>query len=606
MKMAQSVEEYIINGELKGGDFESYWGELKRFGSRIKALEFRHVSGSYAKQWTTKILRQHIDHIERLTFANGWSKLIENGTFSQPLEVTHLIFRRENRADCGFFPKCRNLQKLEIRKTHNIWYEDFQQIIYDNPTLQSLKLYEFLNRIRKVRTGSITIGIDEIIMLIADHLNQLKELAIVDTTLDKSWHISAASDEIYKILNSFQHLESLAVIVYPRMIELLQRLGVECKQMKHLELHQKFYGFEIALLQVMPSFTQIESLHLAMTSYDKNMIGSAVEHLTNLRHLFLCIDAYDHRFTDLLSLFCKCQSLEKITHSYRYYQTFRKPATFVSIQFFEKFLEMVTNTRKPDARIDVMDGGQIIGSLTVNGLVWRNKLMHWIDCGENSSSSNVNLLNLANQSMNSWVEPEQNLLDAIFDYLDVFSLCSMAETNTHSYQLVKDYIARHSQQRKTFNITDEFDSMDYDNRIKHFMLLHPDKFAQCVTDLQIGCYAASTSTAIANMIQNYKFLNKLTISGEHFEIFFNYPLPTVRHIIFDTPYFMGYKHLNATVKWMPKAEIIEFKKTSLFNDFNPDEGHRPIKPMSSKLKTFIFVDRGETQRKNLSKFFKNN
>lgn len=608
--MAQTAESqdkrnYIINDESRGGDFEFYAERLNHFGSRIKAVEFRHVSGLYARHWTSKILQKHIDHIEKLTFSDCWSKLMENGMFSQPLKVTHLIFRRDYRADCYILPKCNNLQKLELRNTHSIWYEDLQQIIRDNPALQSLVLYEFLNgtpRIMKEYSGSTFIGIYEIMMMIANNLKQLKELAIVDTTIDESQNI-LAPNAIYKIVKSFQHLESLAITIHPSIIGLLLQLGMECMELKHLELHQKYHGFEIALRQVLPSFKQLERLHLSINSYDENAIGCAVEHLLNLRHLFLSIDADTHHFIDFLSLFCKCQSLETITHSYRHYQTFRKPATFISVQFFEQFIEMIAITGKSNARIEVMDGGKIIGFLTINELVWRNKRMHWNGCNENTSLSNIHLLDLANQPMKSGVVTQRNLLDEIFDYLDVYSLSAMAETDTRSNKLVKDYITKHSQQCRTFEITDEFVSMDYDDRKKHYMLLHPDEFAQCVTDLQIGCYALNTSNDIAKMIQNYKFLNKLMILGEYYETFYNYPLLNVRHLIFDTSHFMEFKHLKAILKWMPKVEIIEFKKAGIFNDFDYDKGHRPI-PKNAKLKKFIFMDRGETQRINLIEIFK--
>lgn len=114
--------------------------------------------------------------------------------------------------------------------------------------------------------------------------------------------------------------------------------------------------------------------------------------------------------------------------------------------------------------------------------------MVWNGCDKNET--NINLLDLANQpgksdeERKSSEQPKQdavqriNLLDRIFDYLDVGSLCSFAETSAHSKQLVESHIKTHAEQNGTFTITVEFKSFENAGDLHHM-------FAPYVTDLKI-------------------------------------------------------------------------------------------------------------------------
>lgn len=279
---------------------------------------------------------------------------MQDGIFSSPLEITHLVLRWCNWTI--FLWKCQNLKKFELRNSERIYTCSLERIIRDNSMLQSLSVYNVLKAVLH----------REIIMYIAEHLKHIKELAIVDNILLNYGPISE-SNEIDGIVNSFRHLESLAITFGfdSCMIELLQRLGKVSGRIKHLELHQKcikYTGYEpMALVQVIPSFKQIHSLHLSMTSPDANIIGSAIKHLSNLRHLYLCISTNNENFSI-------CSSLVKITID-------SKAVSFhqFGLQYFlQKYIETGTITGKSNVQIDMKDCGQLIGKYAENGLIWRN------------------------------------------------------------------------------------------------------------------------------------------------------------------------------------------------------------------------------------------
>lgn len=107
--------------------------------------------------------------------------------------------------------------------------------------------------------------------------------------------------------------------------------------------------------------------------------------------------------------------------------------SFSSTQFFDEFIKTITIAKKPNARLEVEYRGKIIGILCKDGIVWQNKWMHWPGCC-NGNSSYVRLLNLAKKKHPLEINGQQhteevendfdqlNLLDSIFDYLDVIGL----------------------------------------------------------------------------------------------------------------------------------------------------------------------------------------
>lgn len=192
-------------------------------------------------------------------------------------------------------------------------------------------------------------------------------------------------------------------------------------------------------------------------------------HLLNFCHL--SIETNDQiSCSILLPLFIKYPSFEKITIIYNDYSCVY-PDIIISPQFFDEFIETIIMAGKPNARIDIEMDGRIIGSVTTNGIIWCNKLMYWNGCNENSS--NIHLLHLADhpekfngsQMAEGAKEDavELNLLDRIFDYLDIESLRLFADSSKQSRQLVKSYVKKHLERHDWFTATDEFYPAQYDD-----------------------------------------------------------------------------------------------------------------------------------------------
>lgn len=454
--------------------------------------------------------------------------------------------------------------------------------------MESLLLYDVQDFYANINELTVT--------FIAKHLNHIKELALV-----ARWpKLSNYYRTIDQIINSFRHLESLALSVEYGMDELLQHIGTYCGRIKHLEL-QHICRFDEMMVAIR-SFERIESLYLWPEGFDDANLMQLIQHLPNLRHLYLCIQTTqitqkDLIYSNILPVLREFPSIERITIVLEG-QPYKNPTFFINARLFNKFIETTTSAGNPNVQIEIVENGKIIGSITGNGIVWRDKLMHWMDCNKNHSPTNVQLLDLAKQPSKESDGANKNCLDRIFDYLDVYSLCSIGETDKRSKQLVESYIQKHSQQHRAFTITDEFVSDDD----FHFKNIHFqwNIFARYVTNLQV--YPIYTMYHIVKLMHGYKLLDKVTIHNDYPINRWDFTLQQVRHFIFDTPNFIDYSKLYDLFQRMPNVEIIELKRATLFSDF---KSYHCNHPNCKKLKKFIFNYRSATQVKNLEEIFEN-
>lgn len=491
---------FVVNGERMGGDPDIYAKQLNRSGSSIQAIQINHAEDINGTDWASKLLQSHINHIKKLTFNNCIIK--SKNIFSQRLDITHLAYRN----DFSFgvprvffwcreqivFPECHQLQKLEVHETYEQKFSasSLYRIIRNNPTLQSLLLYNFSSR---------GMSLWEILTLIADNLKQIAELALI---MDSDWKWERGPHTIDQIFKSFEHLESLTLSVGHDSIEHLKHVGMVCKRIKHLGLlvHGEFADLGSEFDVVVRSFHQIESFHCYQNYFhDIEVIFLSLEKLSKLRHLSIELTHCQYRrIPNVLPLLRKCPALEKVTIIFKY-NFDGYPETFVSVQFFEEFIETINITGKPNARIEVKERDRIIGIVTANGIAWRNKLMYWTECDKNDT--NINLLDLANHPIDSKktkrATDQTNLLDRICEYLDLSSLTSLAKTGDRSLGLVESYIKEHSNRFGMFIITDEFRSMNSG----HFWIgLDELKYTNYIADLKIYALHNGSKRHICNDI----------------------------------------------------------------------------------------------------------
>lgn len=158
---------FVIKGEFKGGDPELYSALFNHFGWNITAVKVNTNEYIEKNCWITNMLQPHMHHIKKITFENCELNL-NDICFSH---VTHWVIRKVQLVQCEELV-LRNLVKLEISGPFpSISYDVLKETLRNNPTLQSIKLND-LDEIENVCCK-------ELIILIADHLNEIKELALL-------------------------------------------------------------------------------------------------------------------------------------------------------------------------------------------------------------------------------------------------------------------------------------------------------------------------------------------------------------------------------------------------------------------------------------------
>lgn len=568
-KTAFQNRYFVIDGEHSDPEF--YSARLNRFGECVKAIAVKNTKDIDKNHWVAKILQEHINRIEKLTFQACTFK--SKDFLSQPMEnITHLILRndslysRSNQLKIDL-PECSKLKKLEV-VDECFTYDSLEQTIRQNPTLQRLVW------IRHEGYGNnITLTGGEL------HWNITEEI-LTPLIIDK-------------IVESFKQSESWAMCLNNKTnvskIELLRRLGTECTRIKRLDLS---CGNKLnnEMVEAVRLFQQIETLYLKQDSHEG--IDALVEHLPNLRHLLIRFTGDYLFFSHILSPFRKCPSLEKITNVIESFNHYFSPhKSIIDVRFLKEFNETITPD-KPNARFEVKEGGRLIGSVTRNGFIWRDKLLHWPGCDSNYSSSNVHLLALAKHPEKSNADAG-SLLERIFNCLDASSLSLFAETGTQSKQLVGSYIQKRLQRKGTFYINDEFRSFEYSN-FKTFFDILQNPFTQYVTDLKLHIIHNQSIIDFQGMMDT-KFLNKW---------------PKIRHIVFDT-HCENDSDFYDIFEHCPDIETIEFKGDDQFEYFKSMVENEHLSDGESfslkfrSLKKVIFNHRGKTDLKHLKEIFQN-
>lgn len=162
---------------------------------------------------------------------------------------------------------------------------------------------------------------------------------------------------IHMIDNSLKHLESLTLDISNGYLMLINRLSLVCKNLEQLKLTGRDEDYSAEMVQAIGQFHRVENLELST-------------------------------YVNSIEL-DKCPSLEKITFVFRYNEEL---TYFVNMMTF--FHEFGKSMQHANGKIEFKREQQIIGFLTKQEFIWRNKLMHWIGYEPSWNSTNLNLLDL--------------------------------------------------------------------------------------------------------------------------------------------------------------------------------------------------------------------
>lgn len=378
--------------------------------------------------------------------------------------------RKKIKIDEAMDVKPRALIKLDFDEQY-FSINSFERILRNNQSLKSLLINNFQPNDMKYW---------DCLALVARHLNELKEFALMisyDEWMEDP--IDPEPTEINQISNFFEHLKSLELSIEWSMIPQFQMIDMANNKIEHLGLHvfqndcDYFESFGNILDHVEPLLKQVQNFHrLSFRMHRTSDVACAA----------------------VLKLLQKFASLETITLIFEKYDDVCMEK-LINIQFFDDFIKTITDAEK-NAEIIVKCRDRNIGVLCKSGIQWQNKWLYWPGCKDNSSKVHSLDLAVPKLKLNDQQHGEEaannagkrNLLDSIFDYLDVHSLYSFSETNEQNKQLVKGYVKKHSENQGMFTATDEFfayDPLDGEVRIDLLDVLDTLELTYPVSNLKI-------------------------------------------------------------------------------------------------------------------------
>lgn len=555
---------FVIDGESEQ-EQESYCGLFSYFGghANITSIEAIGIHNIDANHWMAQMLQKHTKQLDKLTMDGcTFSNAIE--FLSDHMDISHLSLRNNNKSEICL-PKYQNLKKLELNKLRHISFNTIKRTIVNNPTMESLHL-----------RCSGTYIFHEAMSMVVEHLKQLKELFLIDAYLFPEYEMTLWRNIVDKFDGSLNHIESLGLTVSTHYVELLQRLGVVCKNVKHLEFKVPIEDrLGSNLIDAVGLFENIESFALEQDNYNEE-IDAVLKRLPKLRHFHIKLGK-SYTYTFILKWLSKYQTIELICIAVDYVR-YDDPAFLINVQFFYKFREIIQNR---NVRIEFQEDSQPIGYITKDEIIWQNRLKYWIGWDPSYNLTNLKLFDLAKQQPSMPEDDKQhpNLLNMILDNLDLGSIYALAETGKQGRRLVGRYMQQHSKQQASFTITNEYNS-DIHHHIHGAQL-----FAKFVNNLNVYNLDWNRTYALQNLIRNsYKNVHKLCICKTDD----NHPnawiFPQIRHFVCDSLGFDGYSALYDISSSCPHLEILECNQKVQFR-----VGYSNYTPLRFRsLKKFIF------------------
>lgn len=551
------------------------------FGDEIKAFQVDGIQNESDEDycWIASLLNR-TSKLEKLQLClRIINESHENLLNRHGSNIVHLILQSSS----GFTHKgitlseFRNLKKLELVDSPSISLELLQEVVHNNPGLESLYIGD---RSENFHGKEIvrTYPFGELMALIAAaHMTGLKEFSYVpfwyrtiDTTKFSNvieYHWRQSADHIVDtFIDSLKYLESLAlssdINPFIDWNELLPRLASQCKHIKHLKLYQ-FYPYDDQFMAI-KSFERLDSLLLASHDFEYVDWNAIIDCLPILNHLHIkMLDNRQRNWSFVLMLLEKSPYLEKLTISCNFSGF---DFEFLStVQCFPDFKNCM-QTQCNNVVIEIKCCEKMIGRITKNEVIWRNKLTHWVGYDPSQNKSNIHLLNLAiNQStQNAYSFKNQKGInnpppfELILDYLDLNSLESLSKTNQKISQLIENYVKKCSLEHRWFTVTNEFFT-PYNTDYKHL-----NKFVKHVENLKVNIVQHKIYN-LQGIIKTFDNLHKLHIFAYNVAAVAYIVVPQVRHLIVHTEYVHEFRDLYKLAFKCPDLETLEFKQKHSFD-----------------------------------------
>lgn len=572
-------EYFKIEGDSDRYQIE-YSKQLSNSENDINAIEILNIKHIDIDHWLVQLLKNHVPNLQKLCF-NGCSFENADEILSQHMNLTHLAFRNGNyeRDHVITLPDYRHLISLELSNFHHIKKSSLEQILINNPQLQHLTL----------RSCGYHFKFRQIMELISNNLNHLKELVLINIIYGSG----ILDDDEIRLMDKFVgSLESFAISNVRNLTELLTRMSANCKNIKRLELD--FFDHYFSTEKTC-TFDQVDTLTLSNLKCHETF-ESIIEFLPNLRWLFQLYNIQNPTSAQILSILRKCKRLERfaIKSNIPFDQNEENGCKFNS-NFHNLFIETVGNQQ---LKIEFHEYGEIIGHITRDEIVWRDKLLHWVGFNPIHSQSTRKLLDLADigKKINGKHKQPINL---IFNYLDLNSLYSFCSANKQCKQLVYSYINKRCQsssKRRTklilkhrgkLFITDEFGINSNSLRA----------FGKCIKYLEI--HEMFERRLEPEVINEYcKNIETVCVRSRN-GIWFWIRFPHVQHFIYYGKSSSDRYYLSALLDRMQSVEILEIRTPIEFYTTNV------LKYKSSgKLKKFRFKPFDQASEDYVREFFK--
>lgn len=220
----KNADEYFVFNEKTEKQHQKYVEFFDRIGcpAGINGIEAKGIKICSRSHWLPQLIQRHSNKIEKLTLATceGEQHILQHQS-----HFTHLTIRNNGLSfDDKLQLSYRNLVKLELACRINV--KCLKSIVRENPALESLILSEIFGTV------------DAIIMIIAEHLKHLKELAIMNFEFEDNWPTLERNMDM--IAGSLKHLESFGLALKNRHAWFIHQLGLKCKNVKRLELQYFF------------------------------------------------------------------------------------------------------------------------------------------------------------------------------------------------------------------------------------------------------------------------------------------------------------------------------------------------------------------------------
>lgn len=384
-KMRYARKYFVFDGDTKTA--RKMYGDLfERFGrhANIKAVKIKSIRNMDANHWIAKLLIEYTEPLEKLAFVRCWFKGI-NEILSQHINITHLTIRlsawhdpfgiQNNPLDVPNYrltlPDYRNLKQLEVS------YKRSRSLCDGNTILRTMRNNPGLEVLNLSLCNPI-VPID----CIAENLKNLKGLNLIGSMEISSWTTKNM------VVESLKQLESLGLTIYDeRHINLVKRLSLNCKNLKHLELDHYRHEETISCAEIVAAaaqFQTVESLEFLLLR-NQNAIQTLAEYLPNLhrlRRLKIFMDEPQDSDAIIATLLNASPTLKTITINTWDHAPYESLLNIVLNRAVSKVTMKAVWNPPQLLRDEFKQFQNEIGSVTSKTVTRRDGQIHWV---ENSS-----------------------------------------------------------------------------------------------------------------------------------------------------------------------------------------------------------------------------